>query len=189
MLLESEFGRPVTFMFEDGHELLAVQDETSFKSCLEFVRKKYEKSTSSKGNLAVLEVFILDRQKLFRQSKRKIVNKAEEKKTFSNDPLYGDTDPSRVRHSTGGLDSAARKERVNRQHIRSSSGNPKLSWNFEERHRQIDALIRQQNGHLESKENLHCAKAKSQVPHVAGRQIHASDAQAVDLAENQVRLP
>ena len=176
-------------MFEDGHELLAVQDETSFKSCLEFVRKKYEKSTSSKGNLAVLEVFILDRQKLFRQSKRNIVKKAEEKKTFSNDPLYDDTDPSRVRHSTGGLDSAARKERVNQQHIRCSSGNLKLSWNFEERHWQIDALIRQQNGHLESKENLHCAKAKSQVPHVAGRQIHASDAQAVDSAENQVRFP
>ena len=68
--LRLEFGRPVVYIYDNGHTLQAVEDEPSFQDCVQYAKSKFGNPASSSGQPRSLEAYIIDEEEVSRQSRK-----------------------------------------------------------------------------------------------------------------------
>jgi hypothetical protein len=198
-LLHHEYRRPVSFIYE-SQGLCTVENEASFQACIKHLKSNFEKKGASTASR--LDAFIVDLDQIPRKSKTlKVGNNHPRAKGTSphlgNDPhrsIDGDTkfawnqqtstDSSGLRDVTRSASSIqSRRSRTPVPGQRS-----RISWDFEGRFRQIDALMGQAQGPVAAV-SRGLPKDKSVVLSTKPtevRELHARDLQAVDAAEAQV---
>jgi hypothetical protein len=208
-LLRQEYGRPVSFIYE-SQGLCTVDDEASFQKCIEHVRSHLEKKGVSPA--LRLEAFILDLDRIPRKS-RSLNVRNNDARAIGAPSQFGDPRRSSDRDARFDLSSSRVAEMQHqtsndrpglRAVTRSASSipghrprmhlpgqNSRISWDFEGRFRQIDALMGQAEGRVASA-NGELSKEKS-VPRstktTALRYDRANDLRSVDAAEAQVTGP
>ena len=207
-LLGREYGRPVAFVYE-SQGLCTVDDEASFRKCINHVRSNFEKKGVSAASR--LEAFILDLDQIPRKSRTlKVGNKdASEKGAPSisghlRRPTHGDTSFDwssserfgAQKHQTSknlsglrDVTKSATSIPEHRPRILVPGQTSRTSWDFESRFRQIDALMGQPQGSDEAKGNSPEKKAVPRPTKTVAVQMeraNTSDLQAVNAAEAQV---
>ncbi len=208
-LLHREYGRPVSFIYE-SQGLCTVQDEESFRTCINHVRSNFEKRSVSAP--LRLEAFILELDQIPRKSRTlKVGSKdARDKGTasYQGDHLRRPTDCDTRFDWSSSERVGAQKHQTSkalsglRDVTKSASSIPehgprilvpgktsRTSWDFEARFRQIDALMGQPQGAVDAKGNSlqkNAVLSSAKTAAVKMERVDASDLQAVDAAEAQV---
>jgi hypothetical protein len=103
-----EFDRPVTFVYEHGQTMQTVEDEHSYRECVEYVKTKSSRAVAGPAEkLPVLEAYIVVNQQVPWQSGKFRMKKSDlNEKTSPVKPAtasrQGDSDPmqsdSKIRH-------------------------------------------------------------------------------------------
>uniref|UniRef100_A0A7S0M3T5 EF-hand domain-containing protein n=1 Tax=Cryptomonas curvata TaxID=233186 RepID=A0A7S0M3T5_9CRYP len=207
-LLHREYGRPVAFIYE-SQGLCTVDDESSFRTCINHVRSNFEKKEVSTASR--LEAYILNLDQIPRKSRTlKVGNRDTRDKgapSILGHNLRRQTDGDASFDWSSSERIGAQQHQISknlsglRDVTRSASSIPvhkprvfvpgqtaRTSWDFESRFRQIDALMGQPQGSVEAKGNSPEKKAAQRSTKAAGVQMERAncDLQAVNAAEAQI---
>ena len=205
-LLHCEYGRPVSFVYE-SQGLCTVDDDASFRTCINHVRSNFQKGDVS--TVSRLDAFILELDQIPRKSRTLKVenNDARDKDVPSflghhpRRPTEGETrfdwssskrvgamkrQTSIVTSGIRDVTKSASSIPGHRPRIAVPGQTARMSWDFEARFRQIDALMGQ--GPIEAERNLQEKKTVLCSTKTAANmeRANATDLQAVDAAEAQV---